>query len=225
MFVPRCHAPVPLAALLVWAASSALAQNPRPWVDPPASLADPPPKPGESKPRALPVPEATPSRPEPAARVSKPAPASPTQVEHARPAPDKPARMRSARRPPRLTTERQLVAPVPPSGVKPVPPSGVEQGARVARARPAASPSFNCRYARTAVEQAICEIPTLADKDRRMARLYEQAGGSRYGPVDPSQWRWLAARNACGRAGGRALEACVNRVYDARIAELSGRGY
>src|SRR5215207_3849796 len=35
------------------------------------------------------------------------------------------------------------------------------------------SPSFNCRYARTPVEQAICSDPALAAKDRRMARLYE----------------------------------------------------
>jgi uncharacterized protein len=81
-------------------------------------------------------------------------------------------------------------------------------------------PSFNCRYARSSVERAICADPVLAAKDRRMALLYEQAGGSRHGPVDPTQYRWLAARNACARA--RALEACIDRIYDARIAELSG---
>jgi uncharacterized protein len=94
-------------------------------------------------------------------------------------------------------------------------------------ARPAARgsvprPSFNCRYARTSVERAICADPALAAKDRRMAILYEQAGGSRFRPVDPTQWGWLAARNRCARAPGPALETCVHRAYDARIAELSG---
>jgi uncharacterized protein len=86
-----------------------------------------------------------------------------------------------------------------------------------------ARPSFNCRYARTSVEHAICADPVLAAKDRRMAILYEQAGGSRFRPVDPTQWDWLAARNRCARAPGPALEACVHRAYNARIAELSGR--
>jgi uncharacterized protein len=80
-------------------------------------------------------------------------------------------------------------------------------------------PSFNCRAARASVERAICADPVLAAKDRRMALLYEQSGGSRRGPVDATQWRWLAARNACGRAA--ALNACIDRIYDARIAELS----
>jgi len=84
-------------------------------------------------------------------------------------------------------------------------------------------PSFNCRSAKTAVERTICADPVLATKDRRMALLYEQAGGSRYKPVDPSQWGWLAARNRCGRVRGPALKSCVDRAYDDRIAELSVR--
>jgi hypothetical protein len=88
---------------------------------------------------------------------------------------------------------------------------------------PIPRPSFNCRYAKIAVEHAICADPVLAAKDRRMALLYEQAGGSRYRPVDPSQWSWLAARNRCGRARGPALEGCLHRAYDDRMAELSLR--
>ena len=82
-------------------------------------------------------------------------------------------------------------------------------------------PSFNCRYAKTSVEHAICADPVLAAKDRRMALLYERAGGSRYGPVDPSQWGWVAARNRCGRVYYEALEGCLHRAYDDRVAELS----
>ena len=85
------------------------------------------------------------------------------------------------------------------------------------------SPSFNCRAARSPVEHAICGAPVLARKDRRMAILYEQAGGSRYGPVDSVQWNWIVARNRCARARGAALESCVHRAYDDRLAELSKR--
>jgi hypothetical protein len=84
-------------------------------------------------------------------------------------------------------------------------------------------PSFNCRYAKTAVERTICADPTLAAKDGWMALLYEQAGGSRYRPVDPSQWSWLAARNRCGKVRGPALKSCIHRAYDDRIAELSSQ--
>jgi uncharacterized protein len=85
------------------------------------------------------------------------------------------------------------------------------------------SPSFNCRYARTSVEQAICSDPALAAKDRRMARLYERAGGSRFGPVEPRQSAWLAARDACARVAGPALHACIHEAYNARVTELGGR--
>ncbi len=91
-----------------------------------------------------------------------------------------------------------------------------------ARSTVSPSPSFNCRSARTSVEQAICDDPELAAKDRRMARLYERAGGSRFGPVDPTQRGWLAARDACGRAAGAALQACLHGAYDGRIRELGG---
>jgi uncharacterized protein len=40
--------------------------------------------------------------------------------------------------------------------------------------------------------------------------------------VDAQQWRWLAAREACGRAPRAMLERCIGQSYDARIAELSG---
>ena len=56
-----------------------------------------------------------------------------------------------------------------------------------------------------------------------MAKLYEQAGGARFGPVEPTQRAWLAARDACERAVGQALHGCIHEAYDARIAELGGR--
>jgi uncharacterized protein len=93
---------------------------------------------------------------------------------------------------------------------------------------PIPRPSFNCRYAKTAVERAICADPVLAAKDRRMALLYERAGGSRYRPVDPAQWSWLAARNRCGRTRGPALERCLHAALSGqllRLQHLAARAY
>lgn len=81
-----------------------------------------------------------------------------------------------------------------------------------------ARPSFDCRNARTRVENAICADPVLAAKDRRMARLYEQASAFSPGAIEGSQDAWRADRDACARA--RAVEACVEEAYDARIREL-----
>lgn len=99
----------------------------------------------------------------------------------------------------------------------------------VARSTPAvASPSFDCRRARTAVEQVICTVPTLAARDREMAALYERAvlgGANRSRAAEASQNDWRAARDACARAapqGADALATCVGQAYDIRIRELRG---
>ena len=81
-------------------------------------------------------------------------------------------------------------------------------------------PSFDCRAARTAVEQAICADPVLAARDRQMARLYEQASLFGDPRLDRAQDSWRAARDACGRAGGGALETCGEAAYERRIREL-----
>ena len=85
-------------------------------------------------------------------------------------------------------------------------------------------PSFNCARARSWVERTICGDPVLADKDQRMARAYfnlvEEAreGG---GPgTDLSGFRdeqraWLRQRNQC------RTRACLHRLYDQRIGELT----
>jgi uncharacterized protein len=99
-------------------------------------------------------------------------------------------------------------------------PVEVRRAPKELRLARSAKPSFDCRYARGSVERAICANPELATKDRRMALMYERAGGSRHQPVDPQQWRWLSARNACARS--RAVEPCIAQVYDERIAELAG---
>jgi hypothetical protein len=184
------------------------------------------------------------SRPSTATRIEPRAPATrPSRTQSATrpdPAPAvRPPQARIAARPqpapttPRIATRPQPAPITPRIATRPQPaPSllmtqradtGREPRPRILVVR--SPPSFDCRYAGSSVEVAICTDPWLAAKDRRMALLYEQRGGSRHGPVDAGQWRWLAARNACGRAPPGALEACIRQAYDARIAELAGAGW
>ncbi len=219
------------------AAPTVLAQDQRPWVDPPTSSPDSPPEPARSAdPPANPPAGATEAGPAmtPSASATRPRP-KPEPVQSARvPTAALPKSPSRASRP-KAVTRIETRAPVMPSpraasATQPQPAPVVrvirradatprEQRARIPVAR--SLPSFNCQYAGTLVEHVICADPILAAKDRRMALLYEQSGGSRQGPVDEQQWRWLAARNACIRAPPRALQACIGHVYDVRIAELS----
>ena len=201
-----------------------------------------PARPRLSRPRAIAAPAAR--KPEPSRRAelnrpkSQQGPSAPRVTERLpilNPAPVRPRMSRptaveteSAARPARLSRPkpqeepaaraRRVPAPAEEIVVEIAPPprrSGQHAGSAMPR------PSFSCRYAKSSVEHAICADPVLAAKDRRMALLYERAGGSRYGPVDPSQWGWVAARNRCGRVHDEALERCLHRAYDDRVAELS----
>jgi hypothetical protein len=219
---------VAVPALLLAAASTALAQGASQWVDPPPANAQsapvpdspnirrPAPEPAATPPRRATLPKASPAESRRAVAEPEPEPA-PKRRKQAKPAAKPAAPARTARS--ELPVRSGSIA------AKPALRDIEEVAPRRRLARPPATgrvahPSFNCRYARTAVEQAICADPLLAAKDRRMALLYERAGGSRFRPVDPTQWGWLAARNGCARARG-ALDACVHRAYDSRIAELS----
>jgi uncharacterized protein len=74
------------------------------------------------------------------------------------------------------------------------------------------TPSFSCGGKLTRVEQAICDDPALAQRDRDLAALYKVAR-ARPGIAD-GQRTWIRTRNACPDA------ACVARAYDQRIGEL-----
>jgi hypothetical protein len=215
------------ASFLFWSAPTALAQDRRPWVDPAPTQVAPP-----SEPQA----NSEPSSPTPPARL--PDAQVDTPPSATRPAVTTPQVSPKVARP---NTPRQAAVQVRPSAASTQTrrtstssSPKVTQAPRIDRqaepvrqqqTRTAALrslPSFNCSYAQTVVEQVICAEPGLAAKDLRMALLYEQRGGSRYRPVDAQQWRWLAAREACGRAPRAMLERCIAQTYDARIAELSG---
>jgi hypothetical protein len=237
MLLARACQNVVVLSMLVCLVAPATAQGERPWVDPPPASA-----PVSSTPPAA---AATPAGPTAAvpAKTATQADAAPARVERPRKAlaptpsahraraaridhharaskkPRQAAKRRIVQEPrvaerrvvrePRVA-ERRVVQPrVPRPRVAQAPPARV----------PKTFPSFNCQYARNSVERAICADPVLAAKDRRMALLYEHAGGSRHGPVDITQFRWLSARNAC--AAARELEDCIDSLYNARIAELS----
>ncbi len=81
--------------------------------------------------------------------------------------------------------------------------------------------SFNCRYARTPDEVAICESARLSALDERLSGRFFRLRDSLYGPdrarLDRSQAGWLSARQQCG-----SDRACLGAAYRARLAELSG---
>ncbi len=73
-------------------------------------------------------------------------------------------------------------------------------------------PSFACSGKLSRIEQAICNDPALAQRDRDLDALYRIAR-SRPGVAD-GQRVWIRGRNACTDA------ACIARAYDQRIGEL-----
>jgi len=81
--------------------------------------------------------------------------------------------------------------------------------------------SFNCRYARTADEVAICESARLSVLDERLSRRFFRLRDSLYGPdrarLDRDQAAWLNARHQCGSDC-----ACIAAAYRARLSDLSG---
>jgi hypothetical protein len=187
-----------LSAVLACVAVTAFAQGRQPWADPPPSS---PPILREAGP-ALPVEEGPTS--------------DGTSLPRRTPYDGTSGVQRLDRRPP-----SPLGSTRPPADAVPAQrDAALNSGERRLLPEAPISPSFSCRAARTQVERAICADPVLAAKDQRMAILYEQAGGSRRGPVDPTQWRWLAARNGCARLTSSILRSCINSIYDARIAEL-----
>jgi len=85
---------------------------------------------------------------------------------------------------------------------------------------PSVAPSFNCRRARTDVEQLICSRDALARLDREMADVYErrlqELNRRDSNRLRQRQEQWLGARNACG-----AYYNCLRRAYEDRIYVLA----
>ncbi len=83
----------------------------------------------------------------------------------------------------------------------------------------ASAASFDCAKASAADEKAVCNDCTLAQKDVKMATLYEVlsnlvAMGER-GNLQDEQRAFLKTRSACG-----ASKSCIAKAYDTRIGSL-----
>lgn len=80
-------------------------------------------------------------------------------------------------------------------------------------------PSFDCARAGTPAEHAICNSPTLAERDRRLADSYSRALAQSPNPdqLKQQQRAWIQSRSACG-----GKPSCLAVVMDQRIAQLGG---
>jgi hypothetical protein len=117
-------------------------------------------------------------------------------------------------------------APPPPSPVRPAPPPQPKAPKAPptpaeptpARATASATPSFNCRVARSRSEQMVCSSSRLAAKDRAMSSLFysslANADRRTRSELRRTRDRFLAYRERCGS------EACVAEAYDGRMAEI-----
>jgi uncharacterized protein YecT (DUF1311 family) len=98
-------------------------------------------------------------------------------------------------------------APTPPS-VEPEPPASAS----------AARPSFNCRYARTRGEIAVCRSPRLAELDRQMAGQYYRAiaaaDGRQRALLTRTRDAFLRFRDQC------PSDACIAETYRGRMREI-----
>jgi uncharacterized protein/heat shock protein HslJ len=101
-------------------------------------------------------------------------------------------------------------------------PEALLRGSRSA----SASPSFDCGRAISVVEQRICADPRLAARDNQLANVYGESVHRSGGRLEPwlagSQQAFIARRNDCARSDDQL--ACLERVYDERIAEVQVRG-
>jgi S1-C subfamily serine protease len=95
----------------------------------------------------------------------------------------------------------------------------------VALCSPSAAQSFDCRTAKNADEQAICNNAELAELDIRMSnsfyRLFNGLSGSARSELRSQQGRWWRERRECGSKVG-----CIRDIYRQRISELeAGRDH
>lgn len=149
----------------------------------------------EASQAAAPVTPAEPAEPVPEAA----APAPPKRTPPPRSAATPPAPRERARTPPATTRS-------PPPSPRPA-------------ARATASPSFNCRHARTRGEIAVCNDSGLASLDRQMAsqfnRAMSNATPAQRSLLQRTRTSFLSYRDSCPSA------ACMADAYHGRMREIS----
>jgi uncharacterized protein len=83
----------------------------------------------------------------------------------------------------------------------------------------ASAASFNCRYAKSPVEVAICQKPVLESYDEQVSRIFfglqEDVSPREFRSVKAAQSRFIARRNRCGYN-----ENCIAREHEIRIDAL-----
>lgn len=86
------------------------------------------------------------------------------------------------------------------------------------QAKAVASPSFNCRHARSRSEKAVCGNGSLAAADRQMSAAYysemARADAATKRTLRRSRDSFLAKRERC------SSDACVAQAYQERVAEI-----
>ena len=111
---------------------------------------------------------------------------------------------------PKPVSEPDPITPMPEPMPAPIP----DPAANAAVARP----SFDCRYARTAGEQAVCGNPTLAGLDQEMAARYRAAVARADAPqarlLQFTRDRFLGYRDRC------TSDSCIATVYRGRMREI-----
>ena len=89
----------------------------------------------------------------------------------------------------------------------------------------AASPSFDCKKARSIVEKLICANEELAALDRNVASRYSEAirSGSKSEKAleRKIQRQWVRSRNRCGRSSNPVK--CLRAIHYQRMEELSSQ--
>ncbi|HEY0012540.1 MAG TPA: hypothetical protein VGB79_06755 [Allosphingosinicella sp.] len=147
----------------------------------------------------------------PQPQTQPPAAASPAPVQ----APAAQPQAQAQAQPPR---QEARGTPAPQRSAAAAPPPPLPKADRPRQQRTAASPSFNCSYARSRSERMVCGSGSLAAKDRQMAATYYAAManadvGTR-AHLRRSRDAFLSRRERCGSAD------CVISIYDARIQEI-----
>jgi uncharacterized protein len=100
-----------------------------------------------------------------------------------------------------------------------------------ASARAQTAPAFDCSKAEHDIERTICADPALAEKDRKLAAVYQQAraamqrvdvgGRAALKDLKTTQHGWIKGRNECWKAADK--RRCTADAYDRRIAYLQAR--
>jgi uncharacterized protein YecT (DUF1311 family) len=158
------------------------------------------------------------------APVPPPVASPPIERPEVQPRADRPARepvvaSRPAPSPAVRPVAREPVTASRPEPKRTAPPSASATSAATPVKTANVRPSFNCRYARTKGETAVCTNGSLASLDRQMASKYYRAiasaDASQRQTLSRSRDAFLRRRDRCGS------DACVAATYNERIQEIA----